>query len=327
MATALTDYRRTIPARFDRMRDGSPILCRYCGTAITAHKDVAAVDAAGKWHNVCLTCADSYQAQAVGLLARVEAVAATLADPTPLVAQAEAIDTQAAAAVQGDVAAAKAVIPVLLAMLGLADVTKANESKAEARKSLPAGVAEASRYYDPNRYASRRGEGCLACGQPVGAGEGYAVMTADSRGWGALHRGDCAESTVASRAAAKAEEVTAAGRLMVALGTIAQRTGRESVRVAIPSGGHNDLDFLALYTVTSRVERHVGAPGDVRKTNLPVVQAATLAERVASLSDEALAEAQAMYGQAMHYCGRCGSPLTDKASRDLGLGPECAGKV
>lgn len=115
------------------------------------------------------------------------------------------------------------------------------------------------------------------------------------------------------------------GLTAVTMNILARTTERASLRFAIPSGGHNSLDFLCVYK--GRVERHVGAPGEVRKIPLATAQALTLATRIMDLDDEAFNAASSLYGTAMHKCGRCGSPLTDDGSKAQGYGPECIHKV
>lgn len=68
-------------------------------------------------------------------------------------------------------------------------------------EDLPPAVAEAERYFKPNRYRSRRGEGCLACGEVVQAEEGYAItgVPDQTEGWGLIHAGACANTTATER--------------------------------------------------------------------------------------------------------------------------------
>jgi hypothetical protein len=209
--------------------------------------------------------------------------------------------------------------------------------------STPAGLAEATRYFDPNRYESRRGQGCLSCGEYVPAGEGYAITgVADSlTNWGLLHKGDCADTTAEQRQAKREQQASeeqtkrdAERNKYVELRTLLQqlshRVTRQSFRVAIFSTTtDNDLDFLGVYYQqggkSNRIERHIGSAGTrPRIVRLSLDEQLDFARRIMAFDDDRLARAQESYGRNLHYCGRCGASLTDHESRQLGLGPDCA---
>lgn len=208
---------------------------------------------------------------------------------------------------------------------------------------MPAGVDEAERYFSPNRYPTRRGEGCLACGEPVEAGAGYAITgVADQQtGWGILHQIDCADTTAEQRQAKKAQQVTEAQakrdaernkrtELRDLLAQLSHRVTRKSFRVAIFSmTTDNDLDFLGVYYQpggkSNRIERHIGSAGyRPRTVRLSLDEQLDFAKRIMAFDDDRLVRAQEAYGRNLHYCGRCGAALTDHDSRLRGLGPDCA---
>lgn len=216
-------------------------------------------------------------------------------------------------------------------------------TKPEPPADLPPALAEAKRYFDPNRYGSYRGTGCLTCGEPVAAGEGYAITgVADQQsGWGLLHKGDCANTTSQQRAErhAKAQqeeqdkkqaERNKVTELYDLLSKLSHRVTRKSFRVAIFSTTtDNDLDFLGVYYERggkrNRIERHIGSTGHrPRRVRLSIDQQLDFAKRLMAFDDDRLARAQEAYGRHLHYCGRCGAALTDHESRQLGLGPDCA---
>ena len=298
------DYRRVINARFATKRDGTPITCRYCDNQIVLGRDFAAVDACSTWHNVCSVCATSRPAQVTGLVLKVEKLASTLSGDAlaALAAQAGTINDLATAAIQGDDTAARNVTPVLL---GLLDQTRQAVTVVSAQSDPFA--TEVERLRKVLQYL---------------AGRDITFATSLVSQWDSKGRLSDKQKPYVTTLADKGESVQA-DELLTPLTTaiLARADGRASVRVAIPSGGANDLDFLAVYV--GRVERHVGAPGDVNKTPLATAQAVTLGTRIMNLNDESFVAAQALYGQAMGQCGRCGSPLTDQVSRAQGLGPEC----
>jgi hypothetical protein len=121
----------------------------------------------------------------------------------------------------------------------------------------------------------------------------------------------------------KAQEIVQISEVLapVTRQILARVDGRASVRVAIPSGGKNDLDFLAVFA--NRIERHMGAPGSIRKQPLAVAASVTLATRILELTDAEFVKAQHVYGEAMGECGKCGSSLSDLTSRARGFGPDC----
>ena len=71
---ALTAYSRVITTK-------RADTCHTCGAPTVAGTDLAAVNAAGKWHAYCKACAASYAAQVAGLVKRCTEAEAT-ADPT-----------------------------------------------------------------------------------------------------------------------------------------------------------------------------------------------------------------------------------------------------
>lgn len=304
------DYRRVIPAKFATNRQGEPITCRYCSNVIVVGRDFAAVDACSKWHNVCTVCADSRPAQVAGLVSKVEALAATLtgADLDALVAQASAIDSLCTAAIAGDVQAART---VTVALLGLLDQTRQ-------------AVTLVSVKADPTNDEVERLRKVL----PFLAGRDVTFATSLVTQWeGRGHLSDKQKPWVTTLAD-KGEAVEADQVLTpVTQSILARGDDRASLRFAITSGGNNDLDFLAVFV--GRVERHIGGVnnGDPVAIKLATPQALSLARRIAEMSDEAFTEAQALYGQAMGHCGRCGSALSDQVSRAQGFGPDCITKV
>lgn len=71
------------------------------------------------------------------------------------------------------------------------------------------------------------------------------------------------------------------------------------------------------------VKRLVGAPGDFARYSLRYAEGQRVLERIQADPDEALVR----FGKHFTVCGRCGSPLTKKVSRDRGIGPKCIKKL
>lgn len=212
------------------------------------------------------------------------------------------------------------------------------------------GIPSTAERIISNRFDPKGG--CFVCGESVPQGTGFAAVT---RGTWRTYCADCAatdpaelEAKRAREAAeraveAKAEQAKADARrrlqqdLKVALKAVKARlvalTGSDTkghrIRVAIP-GGVLDVDqseaAYALCWSTWVVSRHTGAPGSIRIIPLGPESGIIVAEYLLSLDDEAFLDAQALYGRHFHACGRCGSPLSDDASKARGLGPDCATK-
>lgn len=71
------------------------------------------------------------------------------------------------------------------------------------------------------------------------------------------------------------------------------------------------------------VRQLFGAPGDYRKENVVGQRARKVLDRIASDPKKA----SLAYGKESGVCGVCSSPLTNKESLDLGIGPVCRGKM
>lgn len=357
---------RTMPTRYPDKA------CRYCGTTPTA---VAHLDGT-TWHSVCTTCAVSYTAQAMGLLARAEALADTLTGDmlATYTAACEALGPSIAQALSvGQDAACRPIVPGLLTLLasftpapvranryakpchrcgitvptGEGRIEQANvtwltfhldgqcpQPEATAQGvALPATVTttgplaatEAQR-----TMRNRRAGKCLSCGVKVAEGKGWAMQgLPDARGWAVLHD-ECADSLANDRTGLVGMLTNLGHRVRTMTGT---DTRDHAVRLAVDfitgqGDGSQPVIFLRVCwgVAGMGVEVVSGAPGDVRRTPLGARRATAIVGNLLALSDEALAKAQADYGQKMGECGRCGAPLTDVESRRIGLGPDCAGK-
>lgn len=305
------DYRRVIGAKFATNRKGEQIICRYCTNPIVVGRDFACADGLGKWHNVCTVCADSRSAQVAGLIQKVEALAATLTgtDLTDLITQAQAIDTLATDAINGDQAKARNVTPVLLSLL---DQTR--QAVTQVSAATDPFAAEIARLQRVRQYLTIDRDATFADSLlKQWATKGY--LSEKQRPW-------------VTTFADKGETVESDALLTpITQAILARADGRPSLRFAIPSGGNNDLDFLAVFV--GRVERHIGGVnnGDPVVFQLPAAQGLSLALRINDLDQPSFEAAQALYGQAMGHCGRCGSALSDQQSRAQGFGPDCITKV
>lgn len=104
----------------------------------------------------------------------------------------------------------------------------------------------------------------------------------------------------------------------------ASDAAKPDIHVAIPSAtSNNDLDFFRVVRAdnTTKVYRVIGGHNDKR---LPLAQAE--AAMLALVLTEDIPAAMATYGREIGRCGYCHRRLTNKASRAIGLGPDCAAK-
>lgn len=195
------------------------------------------------------------------------------------------------------------------------------ERKAKPEVQAPIALRAAERVI-PNRFE----KGCFHCSATVATGEGYAAL---QLGHWATYCSTCANTDFEAEARAKAEARATVDSLVdQVLATAYPDDTRKgpSLRVAIPALGENDLDFFVIARSDSgqrTVLRTLGGHGDI---SLKLAEQARQIGRIAELDRAALLEATALYGRELAYCGRCGRELTDQASRDAGIGPECAKK-
>lgn len=189
---------------------------------------------------------------------------------------------------------------------------------------------------------SRQG-GCDVCGADIVEGvdwcvehagrqfRNYCCRCADEtpaeRSARQLAAHEAAQAALAERRARAAAEEQARLDVLDRISTVRALFGhgpdsKATVGAAIPSLGHNDLDFIVIKS--NRVLRTIGGRDD---QPLAPAQAITLLDRIIAMSSDERAEAAVAYGREIGSCGRCGRHLTDKASRDAGLGPDCASKT
>jgi len=210
---------------------------------------------------------------------------------------------------------------------------------------LPAGLAA----LNPERViANKFGAACALCSIRVETGQGHAVLAPT---WKTICA-ECAETDPAERQAqlqaehdakraereaarlaelARQDALRAAQREARALAVDLFRRAevlankRPEVRLAIPSNGANDLDFLRVKRWSDgdvSVLRVIGGHSD---QVLAPAQAVALLERIACTED--IPAAIVTYGVELGVCGRCGRHLTDEDSRAAGIGPDCAAKL
>lgn len=198
-------------------------------------------------------------------------------------------------------------------------------SRGRPAAGLPVGLAAlGAERVIPNKYAKSCG-----CGERVDAQAGFAALVRGA--WRTVCQACATEDPEARKAAREAAEAAeeALEREITALAIdLLTRAGVDGdgvpeVRIAIPSGGRNDLDFLRVRApqgLPMRVFRVIGGRDD--QPLAPEV-ARTLLEQVAVFTEDVPA-AVARFGQELGHCGRCGRHLTDEVSRAIGLGPDCA---
>lgn len=268
---------------------------------------------------------------------------AVVAQVTPMV---ESVQDTLVAVVSGSVPDRKAASDAIQAL----KTVNATIRGAKAAASAPTQLKGADRVI-PNRFETK----CCSCQVDLATGEGFA---ANARGRWTNWCKTCASETheqvearrqaehEAAMAHAKAQqavqaendaklaarrEANAQGQrdLYHLLTDSLRRAGQAgkggiTVGVALPSKtGNNDLDFFAIHvsslSMKRTIKRVIGGHAD---QGLAIDQALDAAERLACIDD--FPAAMRLYGQELEYCGKCGRHLTDKASRDRGIGPTCA---
>jgi hypothetical protein len=248
--------------------------------------------------------------------------------------------------------------PVLVAVIGKQEVDRADASNAigvliavrdaltaALAPPLPAGLAALKpTKVIPNKFDAA----CALCHARVATGEGHAVL---APAWKTVCVA-CAETDPAERqaaleaerAAARAERdeerlaelarqdaLRAAQRDARALAcdlfrrAEVQDQKRPSVRLAIPSNGANDLDFLNVSRSTDGAVQVLRVIGGRNDQPLAAAQAVALLERIACV--DSIPAAIVTYGVELGVCGRCGRHLTDEDSRAAGIGPDCASRL
>jgi hypothetical protein len=175
-------------------------------------------------------------------------------------------------------------------------------------KSIKVKPAD-ERFATADRVITNRfDKACADCGNVVPTGAGFAVQIGDK--WATYHKvGECGSKV-------------APFDLDTAL------TDVSNCYVALPSAtGNNDLDFFGVRTSRTSKRRYiVRVIGGHSDTIIKGAEARKVAERLTALSPDELQEAVVRYGLAIGKCGLCNRHLTDEASRQRGLGPECASK-
>ena len=271
-----------------------------------------------KMYNEAMTAASQ---PVLALVARIEEA---VTDPTPeVLAAITAVTPDVNAAVAGDMAAsrrAQAALKALLATLtGETEPVDPRAADVAVLSSNMALVASRDHSFVISLVTQYQQRGSLSDKQ-----WSYIVRFAGQ-----------VKAVLAEAEALQAAQVVAQAAVQVRDRIIAM-TGSDTVshaiRVCIPSlagdptGEPLFFGLVGWGVSNTGVQKHVGAPGDVRSIAMGNDRAIAVIEALLALDDSALTEAQAEYGRQMHYCGRCGSPLTTAASRAIGLGPDCASK-
>lgn len=186
---------------------------------------------------------------------------------------------------------------------GIATLTGQGASKLiEALLAIKVGAKPEHKHLPEGRViVNKFAKACSFCNTSVSAGEGFAVQT--GAGWRTYHKdGECT-------------------------GVVDVVQTLDRGYYALPSAtGNNDLDFFVVH-VNEGHQRICRVIGGHPNQPLNVGQSKAVAERLHALTPAERLQAQALYGQALGYCGRCGRHLTDEASRARGLGSECASKA
>lgn len=188
-----------------------------------------------------------------------------------------------------------------------------------------------------NRFAKR----CSVCKTNVEAEAGHAAQVngawltfcatcATTDPAVALAEAKAKEAAEVAAAEAKREQMRRVRALIFQLKDRVQDTRDHAVRFVVP-GTVLDVDnseaaYKVCWGAKVFVVRQTGAPGSVRSVNLGLDSIEKLLTHVLGMTNAELVEAQSLYGQHFHECGRCGSPLSDDDSKARGLGPDCARK-
>jgi hypothetical protein len=93
-------------------------------------------------------------------------------------------------------------------------------------------------------------------------------------------------------------------------------------RYALKNEGDDDIRFYFVGGVRARrLWELTGAPGDFREQR--IYRPEKILKRI---GDDPIAS-MALYGMNVGQCGRCGSPLTQKHTRERGIGDTCYAKM
>jgi hypothetical protein len=109
-------------------------------------------------------------------------------------------------------------------------------------------------------------------------------------------------------------------------GELADLGGQHGARFAVDTedGADNELAFWVVVRRGARIylNQYIGGSGPVRVRMTRPAQLAVVKKIHAAGAHAAMIR----FGHELGYCGRCGTELTDDASRAAGIGPICAGK-
>lgn len=267
--------------------------------------------------------AEKVAAPVKALVAEIEAV---VTDPTPeVLAAIAAVEADVNAAIGGDVQASVRACAALKAILALATGVV---PEADPREALVA-LVESNMSLIPS---GRQHEFATSlCQQYRQRG------SLSDRQWPYVQKFAAHVEAVLAEAERLRIEAEAATLVVQVRDRLVALTGSDTVTHSIrfciaslpndPTGEPLFFGLIGWGKSNTGCEKHVGAPGDVRRIALGVERTKALVEALMRLSDDAFLNAQAEYGKQMQTCGRCGAPLTDAASRAAGFGPDCASKA
>lgn len=269
---------------------------------------------------------EAHEKVAAPIRALVADIEAAVTDPTPeVLAAIAAVEADVNAAIGGDAAAAMRASAALKAILAMVTGTV---PEADPREALVA-LVEANLSLVPS---GRQHEFATSL-----VGQYRQKGSLSDRQWPYVQKFAAHVEAVLAEAERLQIEAEAATLVASVRDRLVALTGSDtvthSIRFCIPSlpddptGEPLFFGLIGWGKGNTGCEKHVGAPGDVRRIALGADRTKALVEALMGLSDDAFLNAQAEYGKQMQTCGRCGAPLTDAASRAAGFGPDCASKA
>jgi hypothetical protein len=303
------EYARVITAKFVTHRNGSPMHCVTCNAVLVQGTALAAVNDAKQWHSYCPACAADAAVQIRGLFARLIEMGVTI----PQAAQ-DAVRAFLAAEGRPTFLAAKHVLMDLRAEAGKAQAEAERAERvavlqgdpvftALALATTPGLLSERDRSFAESLADQWERKGSLSVRQmPYAVKLGDKARAADAKGTVTL------DWTAEVSALIDAAGLTDGYYAVDYDGTVA----------------HQDTTFVRILTgdTGARYMRHiVGGQGETpsggRDWCVHVVG------RIVVAGGE---DAMRRYGRQIGRCCKCHRVLTDKPSRDAGIGPVCGSR-
>ena len=302
------EYKHSMEARFVTKPDKvTPLHCTTCDAVLVMGQAAAAVTPDGRWDSYCAECAEHPAAQVRALLGRITALGVAIdAATTDLV---KAYLTAEGAAIRPTFLAAK------LALMATLD-GKVRADRVEALQDNPVWVGLALATTPGLLIEKDRSFAESLATQ--WEQQGFLSEVARNGGPGQMH--------YAEKLAAKARKADAKGNVAkpwtAEISAAIEAAGLLDGYYAVDYSGtveHQDTTFVRVLTADdgARFLRHiVGGKGET-----PSGGKAWCERVVALIVADGIEASMRRYGREIERCCKCHRTLTDKPSRDAGIGP------